>query len=364
MNFSRDHIIINNRIIALPEMISGSAVSFTPFETETFSFIKKWLTGEIHFPLTTSGSTGTPKEIILTRNQLQQSAHRTIDALALTNQHTTLVCLDTKYIAGKMMLARALEANMNIVAAEPASNPFKNLPADTSIDFTALVPLQLEEILNDTPSAEKLNRVKNIIIGGAAVSENLKSKIRNLQPNVFATYGMTETVSHIALQKLNGMGASDHFTAFDTIGISIDERNCLVITIPEFTEPVVTNDLVELTGSHTFRWLARYDNIINSGGVKLSPELIEQKIGAMFSALHYTQAFFVAGVPDERLGQKLVLVIEGNTDTDTRLLSALKEKLSPYEIPKAIITVAQFERTATQKINRAKTLERALQPGI
>lgn len=364
MEYLHDHIIINNRTVALPEISSGSAVSFTPFETETFSFIKTWLTGEPEFTLTTSGSTGTPKEITLSRSQLQQSAHRTILALELTNQHTALVCLDTKYIAGKMMLVRALETNMKIIAAEPSSNPFKNLTDNASIDFVALVPLQLEEILKDSLSTQHLNRVKNIIIGGAAISENLKSQISNLKSNVYATYGMTETVSHIALQRLNGSNPAPHFETLPGIKIKTDERDCLVIELPGFKEPIITNDIVRIINDSAFILLGRYDNVINSGGVKLNPETIEQKITTIFNSLHYQLSFFVAGVPDERLGQKLVLLIEGHVDSSTDLLSALKEKLNAYEAPKAIITVAAFERTATQKINRLKTLGKALATGI
>jgi o-succinylbenzoate---CoA ligase len=357
MNFTHDNILINNRTVALPDILSGSAVSLSRFETETFSFIKKWLTGETEFNLTTSGSTGAPKEIILTRTQLQQSAFRTINALGLTNQHTALVCLDTKYIAGKMMLVRALEANMNIVAAEPSSNPFKNIPENSSIDFTALVPLQVEEILNDRATAKRLNTIQNIIIGGAALSNHLKSQISKLQSTVYATYGMTETVSHIALQKLTSADATEYFTTLNTVSITRDERDCLVITLPEFAEPIVTNDLVQIINSRTFQWLGRYDTIINSGGVKLSPEGIEQKLALAFKDALHSPSFFIAGVPDERLGQKLILVVEGTAHQEFKLLAIAKQYLTGYEVPKQIQFIPAFIRTETGKINRVKTVQ-------
>lgn len=357
MDYLHEHIFINNRTVALSEIISESAVSFTPFETETFTFIKKWLFGETEFTLTTSGSTGTPKAIILTRSQLQQSAYRTIEALGLTNQHTALVCLDTKYIAGKMMLVRALEANMKIIAVEPTSNPFKNLSDSTSIDFTALVPLQLEEILNNPSSTEKLNHVKNIFIGGAALSANLKSQISNLKSNLYATYGMTETVSHIALQRLNGINPTEHFETLPDIKIKMDERDCLVIELPGFTSPIITNDIVRILNDSAFVLLGRYDNVINSGGAKLSPEVIEQKIATIFDSLGYSFAFFLAGAPDERLGQKLVLIVEANSHDDVAISSLLKQHLTGYEVPKQVHFITEFIRTETGKINRLKTLK-------
>ncbi len=355
MHYTQAAIVLNNQRLPIREILKHSSFGKTPFETGTLMFIKKWLEGVQTFTLHTSGSTGTPKEITLTREQLQQSALRTAQALKLSAGNTALVCVDTKYIAGKMMLVRALETNMNIVAVEPASNPFKNIPATTSIDFTALVPLQLEEILKDNASTEKLNCVKNIIIGGAAVSENLKSKIRNLKSTVYATYGMTETVSHIALQKLNGVDAQHCFETLPDINIKTDKRGCLVIDLPGFRDPIITNDIVTHIDESHFTIAGRYDNIINSGGIKLIPESIELKIRPLLPQ----HDFFVAGIDDERLGQKLVLIIEGISLP--HIAETLKPVLSAYENPKEIFFLEQFVRTATGKINRVKTLEKALE---
>lgn len=349
---SIDSIHSNGRKVSITEILAKTIKIETPFEAETFSFIKSWLSGNQTFPLKTSGSTGTPKEITLTRSQLQQSAQRTIKVLNLSSNQTALVCLDTKYIAGKMMLVRALESNMKIVAAEPSSNPIKNISVQP--DFGAFVPLQLAEIFTDEDSVNKLNHFNSIIIGGASISAALLEKIKTLSCTVYATYGMTETVSHIALQKLNGEHAQDYFEVLPDITISVDERDCLVVSLPGFSEPIITNDVVNLIDKTHFKILGRYDNIINSGGVKLVPEIIEKKL----SPLLVNQSFFITSIRDERLGQKLVLIIEGKPEP--ALPKALKLTLSSYEVPKEIFYLDAFIRTETQKINREQTLEKAL----
>jgi o-succinylbenzoate---CoA ligase len=351
MSYSHSKCLVNGREVKLSDILSESAKTESAFETETFLFIKKWLEGAEQFRLTTSGSTGTPKEITLTRSQLQQSTQRTIQALQLSSGTTALVCLDTKYIAGKMMLVRALEANMKIIAAEPASNPLQKLTLAVQPDFAALVPLQLETILTDPTSSQKLQSFKIIILGGAAASESLKAKIKSLRPAVYATYGMTETVSHIALQRLNGPSPDPDFKTLPEIKIKTDERDCLVIELPGFQNPIITNDLVKIINDHHFKILGRYDNIINSGGVKLVPETIEKKLSLLLT----NQSFFVAGVFDERLGQKLVLVVQGKQQPE--LPAALKLALSGYEVPKGIFYLDKFILTETGKINRPKTLE-------
>lgn len=340
-------VSINNRMVSVAEILSGSVSGTTSFETSLISFIREWQSGVQEFKLFTSGSTGAPKEIKLTREQLKQSARRTISALGLQERVPAFVCLDTKNIAGKMMVVRAIEANMEIVAVEPSSNPFQTLSLDFIGGFTALVPLQFQEIIKHPASLQKLNTMKNVIIGGAAVNSLLRKESANLKCAVYATYGMTETVSHIALQRLNGPQASDYFTTLVGIKINTDKRGCLVIQVPEFPEPIVTNDIVELISANQFRWLGRYDNVINSGGFKISPEKIEREVERLLP----DQAFFVTSILDERLGEKLVLIVEGSQPNID--ISALQ--LHPYEIPKDVILLPEFTRTETGKINRSKT---------
>lgn len=358
MSYPFSSIRINHREVILRDIIGNLAPAHSEFESETFSFIKNWLTGAETFKLTTSGSTGSPKEIILTRHQLQQSANRTREAIGLTPQDTALVCLDTKYIAGKMMLVRALEGNMKIIAIEPSSNPLGKIGSEIRLTFGAFVPLQLHEILNHPGSARLLNQFKVIIVGGASINAQLESEVKKLSCAVYATYGMTETVSHIALQKLNGNNADDHFSTLPGIKISKDERGCLVIDLPEFSEKIVTNDLVEIINPTTFRWLGRYDNVINSGGFKITPERIEKLIETIFQGLTLKRSYFIGAMPDKQFGQKLFLAIEGfPVSVEKRIMAGLKQHLHPYEVPKKVFYIRKFIRTETGKINRIKTTE-------
>lgn len=358
MSYSHSSIRINHREVLLRDIVGSLASAHSDFEIKTFSFIKDWLTETETFKLTTSGSTGSPKEIILTRHQLQQSASRTRAALGLTPLDTALVCLDTKYIAGKMMLVRALEGNMKIIAIEPSSNPLEKIDSETRPTFGAFVPLQLHEMLNHPGSARLLNQFKVNIVGGASIDAQLEREIKKLTCAVYATYGMTETVSHIALQKLNGIDADDHFTTLPGIKISPDERGCLVIELPEFNEKIITNDIVEIISPTTFRWLGRYDNVINSGGFKITPERIEKFLASVFQELTVNRSYFIGSIPDVLLGQKLFLAVEGfPVSAEKKILLAMKQHLHPYEIPKKVFYIRKFIRTETGKINRIKTTE-------
>jgi O-succinylbenzoic acid--CoA ligase len=356
ISYVHDHLFINQRRITFGNIVSSIGEPQSDFESETFTFIKQWVEGVEAFRFQTSGSTGTPKEIILTRNQLQQSAKRTINALGLTSNETALVCLDTKYIAGKIMLVRALEANMKMVIVEPTSNPLKKNPTTASCTFTSLVPIQLQEMLQGAETRRRLNQFHSIIIGGARLAPALLPEIKKLSCSAFASYGMTETASHIALQPLNGEIAVDHFLVLPNISIDTDDRGCLVITAGEFDTPIVTNDLVEIITPKSFIWKGRFDSVINSGGYKILPEKVEQVIGEVFAKLSWRNQFFVIGLPDERLGNKLVLVIEGNPDVPT-MLEQLQQKLHAYETPKHVYYIPKFIQTETGKIDRVKTLE-------
>ncbi|MBI3482279.1 MAG: AMP-binding protein, partial [Bacteroidetes bacterium] len=278
--------------------------SQSEFEKTTLKFCKAWLTGQKEFTINTSGSTGTPKEIRLKRGAMEVSAQMTINALHLKTGDTALVCLDTKYIAGQMMLVRSLVLGMNLIAVEPSANPFDNI--DQPIDFTALVPYQLENILNQSP--ENLDSVRCAIIGGAAVSNSLKEKIKKTKCTVYATYGMTETISHVALQKLNGPDLQEYFEALENVRFRVDERGCLCIKANHLDREIITNDLVTLISSQKFKWLGRIDNVINSGGIKIIPEKIESVLEKIFDSLQIKKRFFVAGLPDEKLGQRVVAV--------------------------------------------------------
>ncbi|MBL3655319.1 AMP-binding protein [Fulvivirga sediminis] len=348
------HIIINNKSLDLSNI--GSFAISNPFEASTVSFIEEWLSGQPIFELQTSGSTGTPKKIKIKRSQMEASARQTMKALDISKGNA-LVCLDTTYIAGKMMLVRALIHQMDIIAVTPGANPLQGLT--TPPDFAALVPLQVEAILTDEHSKKMLNSMKAIIIGGAPVSNHLAKQIESLQVAAYATYGMTETVSHIALKRLNGFEKNDTYVAFDEVKLSLDDRGCLTIqSAVTDGEKIITNDIVDLKTEHTFEWLGRIDNVINSGGVKIQSEKVERVIEKIFSELDISKRFFIAGIDDSKLGKKVVMVVESEHPLpETEINEQLKKMVSKYEIPKQIFYIASFAETKTGKVNRGVILK-------
>ncbi len=326
------------------------------FEKSTLKFCHAWLNGQQEFLIQTSGSTGIPKQIVLLRTQIEASARQTIEALQLKANETALVCLDIKYIAGQMMLVRGLIAGMNIIVVEPSTNPFDKIE-DQPIYFVALVPYQLENIVDHTP--EKLNQVRCAIIGGAAISHSLKEKIQKGSCAIYATYGMTETISHIALQRLNGKNHQNYFEPFPTINLRLDNRGCLCIKASYLNEEIITNDLVELVEERKFKWLGRIDNVINSGGIKVLPEKVESILEGILDSFQIKNTFFITGLADEKFGNKVILVVEGiafNKEIQKEILIKASQMLSKYELPKEFIFIPNFKETTTGKVNRSATL--------
>lgn len=351
-------LTLNGKTFSIDELKS---ISFekgqSAFEKSTLQFCRAWLGGQAEFKIQTSGSTGIPKEITLRREAMEASAQQTISALQLKERDTALICLDTKYIAGQMMLVRSFVLGMNIVAVEPLANPMNQI--DQRIDFTALVPYQLEKILNQSP--EKLNRVRCAIIGGATVSNSLKEKIRKVKCAIYATYGMTETISHVALQKLNGPDALEYFEVLENVRLKLDERGCLCIKVDYLEEEVITNDLVTLINNKKFKWLGRIDNVINSGGVKIIPEKVEAVFEKILDSLQIKNRFFIAGLPDEKLGQRVVMILEGELIDQTildKMISEASPHLTKYELPKELKFEEKFIETNTGKVNRIEILKR------
>ena len=215
---------LNGINYSLKQLKSGVFKSnLNSFEQNTLDFCHRWLSEQQSFQLQTSGSTGIPKSIFVTRQQMEASARLTIKALNAEPNQTALVCLDTRYIAGQMMLVRSLINGMNIVAVDPASNPFEKTPSSQSLDFAAIVPYQVQAILSST-SRSRLDQLKTVIIGGAPLDLSTKKELQSVTCKCYATYGMTETISHIALQRLNGEHVQEYFETFREIQISKDDR--------------------------------------------------------------------------------------------------------------------------------------------
>lgn len=322
------------------------------FEQEIGKFLHQWLNGDDRIEVNTSGSTGTPKSIKISKQAMVNSALATGEFFGLKPSNKALHCLPSQFIAGKMMLVRAMILGLEIDLVEPISTPFFDV--NKPYDFCAMIPLQLHNIY------QNCNNIKTIIVGGAVVSNVLKEKIQDMDSHVYETYGMTETVTHIALKKLNKLpllrgsmtkkSAQSYFKTLPNINISTDERDCLVINTPKLSEnSIITNDIIKIHSENEFEWLGRYDNVINSGGLKLFPEQIEVKLQNKMS-----QRFFIASRPHDTLGQQVILVIEGCLDT---VESSIFSNLKKHEKPKHIFTINQFIETSSGKIQRKKTLE-------
>lgn len=323
-----------------------------PFEREIGDFLLDWISDSDDILQQTSGSTGTPKEITLSKEAMVRSARITGDYLDLGEGTQAVLCLPVSSIAGKMMLVRALILGWKLTMVPPERNPLWAI--SEPVDFVAMVPMQLQA------SLKEMDRVSTVLVGGAPISKNLLEALSDLDSTVYQSYGMSETASHIALRKLNPLpegaksGAFPAFQVLPGIEVEQDERGCLVIRSSFLSDaPIKTNDLVTKPQEGTFHWLGRVDNIINSGGVKLVPEVLEAKLEPAIK-----QRFFLAGLPDEALGEKLVLIVEGEPKGD--LLSEVKNisGLEKYEVPKAVFYVDVFDETKTGKIRRAEIAER------
>jgi len=274
----------------------------------------------------------------------------------LNKDVNTLLCISTEFIGGKMMVVRAFVSGMNLITAEPNASPLEGI--NQRINFASMVPLQVQNSLQNEQTKGKFLSISNVIIGGAAVSPTLKNELAECTNNVYSTFAMTETLSHIALEKLSGNNKKDYYETFAGIIISSDERGCLTINAPMLNEkPVITNDVVEIIDYNHFKWLGRFDNVINSGGIKIHPEKIEKELAQVI----HTNRFFITSLPDEKLGQKVVMVIECAENFNMEEIKKLAKKiLSKYEIPKEYYRVDGFLETATGKVKKEDTLKIAL----
>jgi len=333
---------------ALKERANHFVEKGTVDEVAIGKFISEWLDGNDFITVKTSGSTGIPKEIKLQKNHVFNSANATVTYFDLKKDTKALLCLPSEYIAGKMMLVRAMTAGWNLRMVAPEKNPLKNIDGD--FDFTAMVPYQVFHSLED------LHKVKKLIIGGGVVPWKLENELQHITAKIFVTYGMTETISHIAVRPLNGIEKSNIFTALPKVNFSLNENNCLQIHAPEISEEtVLTNDVVELLSPTSFRFLGRIDNVINTGGVKVHPEMIEGKL-----SLHINIPFFIASEEDEALGELVILIIESEKQLQLENYSEAFETLSTYEKPKKIYSVPNFIYTETGKVKRAEVLKHLL----
>jgi O-succinylbenzoic acid--CoA ligase len=318
------------------------------YEQDIGDFLLDWLSDFLTVQVYTSGSTGAPGRHLIKKQQMIQSALATAAFFGLQPGNTALLCLPAKYIGGKMMLVRAMVLGLSLDYVKPSATPLKK--KEPSYDFCAMVPLQFGKSIPFIP------HIRTLIIGGAPIPASWVNAAQNLETRVYETFGMTETISHIAVRRINPPEKA--FTTLPYVQVGTDQRGCLVIHAPKITDrAVITNDVVRLLSDTSFEWLGRFDNLINSGGVKLVPEQIEHKLDGFTE-----RPFFIAGLSDEILGECVTLVVEDHPDPAELLEQARAvSSLSDFEVPRKILNLPRFLFTGSGKVNRQATLRQGMQ---
>ncbi len=336
-----------NGIFYSKEELTKDKFSFSrlsEIEKAALNFARLLFDDSITIEVQTSGSTGKPKKLNVLKSAIETSAKATNSFFGLTEKSTAALALSLEYIAGKMMVARAIVGQFQLLVYPPQSLAIPDQP----VDFMPLVPLQIETILREKP--EMVGNVKCYLIGGGKVESALHEKILNAGIDAWYSFGMTETLSHFALAKAEN-GTSPVYRTLPGVEIKVDKNGKLEINWLGVTYGWLhTNDLVELT-SNGFRWLGRADNLINSGGVKIIPEVVESILSGIIQS-----PFFIAGVPNALLGEEVVLYVKGDEIVD------LKKIVwdNPYWKPRKVVRIAEFEWTISGKIRRKNTVEKWL----
>ncbi len=307
-------------------------------------FFKEWLSEEAYVKAHTSGSTGKPKNIQLLKSDMICSAHATNEFFSITENACLFSPLSSNYIAGKMMLVRACEAGCTLLTETPSNTPLKELPQEVkTIDLMCVVPSQVDSLLNN-PLAKKT--IRNLIVGGAPLSHELEQELEKMPWNTYVTYGMTETCSHVALRK----AGSKTYKALPGITFALDNRNCLIITAPSYSfGTLTTNDVAKLYDSTSFQWIGRFDNVINSGGIKFHPEELEFLLS---KEIH--TPFYIYKVSHAKWGDTVGITIEDPTNTISvnSILGICQRVLPKYAIPSIVNKVSKLPRTSNGKILR------------
>lgn len=320
---------------------------------EIISFLEDWFSKNGYIYVNTSGSTGTPKPIRVQKKHMINSARLTCDFFSLKEHDSILLCMPVRYIAGKMMLVRAIIAQLNIWVEVPSGRPFAcfNKP----LEFAAMVPLQVFNSLQYAKDKERLQAVSNLLIGGGAIDEEMAFELKLFPNQVYSSYGMTETVSHIAMRKLNGSDVLNRYYPLKSVELDKSKEDTLIIKAPLVSDEVLkTHDLVEFYEDGGFRVLGRLDNMINSGGVKIQVEKVEEKLQNLIDT-----PYVLSSRKDTRLGEALTLLIQSEPYDTTDLINKMKTVLTAYENPKNIFFTDHIPMTETKKIRRAECKELA-----
>jgi len=317
------------------------------------NFLDEWNNDSEYVEVKTSGSTGEPKRMLVEKRRMLNSARITCDFLGLKAGDTALLCMSTDYIAGKMMVVRSIERGLKLIEVPPSGHPLNNTQLSTlhsPLSFAAMVPMQVYNSLQVPEERERLMQIRHLIIGGGAIDEAMEAELRTFPHAVWSTYGMTETLSHIALRRISGPEASEWYTPFRTVKLSTTSEGCLVIDAPEVcVQTLTTNDIVELKPDGRFRILGRKDNVICSGGIKIQMEEVETCLKKYMRV-----PYIISKRKDEKFGEIVVLLTEG----DTAEAKAVCEKVLPkYHQPKVYLHIDKIPLTETGKPARKKILD-------
>ena len=313
-------------------------------------FLAQWHDTSDVIEVHTSGSTGKPKRLLVEKQRMVNSARITCDFLGLKEGDTTLLCMPLDYIAGKMVVVRSLVSHLHLISVTPSSHPLKDVTQP--IDFAAMVPLQVYSSLQEPAERERLMSIRHLIIGGGAIDDSLESQLQQFPNAVWSTYGMTETLSHIALRRISGENSSLWYSPLDGVDVSLSSDSCLEIYAPQVNpEKLHTNDIAELRtlpdGSKEFRILGRKDNVIDSGGIKIQAEEVERLLRP-----HLSCGFIITKVADARLGEAVTILIE--SDDAYLALSICKHVLPKHWVPRHVLPISHIPLTETGKPARAE----------
>ena len=307
-------------------------------------FLSEWNNDSLFVHVQTSGSTGAPKPMLAEKRRMLASARITNDFLGLREGDVALLCMSLDYIAGKMMVVRSIERGLKLITVEPSGHPLNHSQLatdDCRIDFAAMVPLQVYNTLQVPEERKRLLQIRHLIIGGGAIDEALGAELKNFPNAVWSTYGMTETLSHIALRRLSGPEASDWYIPFPSVKVSLSEDGCLVIDAPEVCpERLVTNDIAEIS-PQGFRILGRKDNVICSGGIKIQIEEVESRLRPFLRV-----PYLISKRPDPKFGEVSVLLTEGSIDEARQICERILPK---YYLPRHYLHVDRIPLTETGK---------------
>lgn len=319
---------------------------------ELQDFLNEWNNNSPFISVETSGSTGTPKTLLVEKEKMLASARMTCQFLRLKPHDKALLCMSLKHIGAKMMVVRSLIANLDLLVTPPSKNPLADITEP--LNFVAMVPLQVYNSMQNPTEYERLKRIEKLIIGGGQIDEKLEEELKKFPNEVWSTYGMTETLSHIAMRRINGPHASHWYQTLPGINISTQTDGCLVIDAPHLSEkPIVTNDIVEINANNKFKILGRKDNVINSGGIKIQIEEVEKIVGK-----HLNNSFAISGKKDIMYGEIVVLYYTPSTLFSQEILTAINNELPKYHKIKEAICIEEIPFTSNGKIDRGSLRNR------